>query len=312
VNARQPIPPSGEQLEIALGEQRAAIVEVGAGLRSYSVAGRDVLDGYGADEVSLSGRGQLLIPWPNRIQDGSYEFDGRRHQLALTEPAARNAIHGLVRWVPWRVAAREPQRVVLEHVLHPQPGYPFSLALAVAYSLTERGLEVRTSATNVGRDTCPYGAGAHPYLSVGTPTVDPLILRVPAQRVLESDERGLPTGTKPVNDTDYDFREPRPVGSTKLDNCFTGLDRNADGLALVELQDPASGRALTLWVDGSYEFLMVFTGDARPDVARRSVAVEPMTCPPNAFRSGQAVIRLEPGESHASSWGIEPAGFDAR
>ena len=51
---------------------------------------------------------------------------------------------------------------------------------------------------------------------------------------------------------------------------------------------------------------MVFTGDPLPDVARRSLAVEPMTCPPNAFRTGDSVSRLEPGESTASTWGIEP------
>ncbi len=296
--------PSGEQIELTLGEQRAVIVEVGGGLRSYSAAGLELLDGYGADQMSTSGRGQVLLPWPNRLQDGSYEFDGRRHQLALTEPEAHNAIHGLVRWTAWNVAHREPHRVVLEHALHPQPGYPFSLALSLEYSLSESGLEVRTTVTNVGSDACPYGSGAHPYLTVGTATVDPVVLRVPGRTMLESDDRGLPIGTASVDDTEYDFREPRPIGSTKLDNAFTDLERDEDGRAHVELHDPASGRALTLWVDESYAYLMIFTGDPLPDVNRRSLAVEPMTCPPNAFRTGDAVIRLEPGGSTTSAWGI--------
>ena len=80
-----PVAPSGEQLELSFGEQRAVVVEVGAGLRAYAVGGREVLDGYPADEMCASGRGQVLMPWPNRIEDGSYEFDGRRHQLPLTE-----------------------------------------------------------------------------------------------------------------------------------------------------------------------------------------------------------------------------------
>ncbi len=95
--------PSGEQVEIAHGDQRAVVVEVGGGLRSYSAAGRAVLDGYEADEMSTSGRGQLLIPWPNRVRDGSYEFDGQHHQLALDDPAEQDAIHGLVRWAAWKV-----------------------------------------------------------------------------------------------------------------------------------------------------------------------------------------------------------------
>ena len=132
--------PSGEQIEINAGEQRAVVVEVGAGLRSYTVGERDVLDDYEADEMASAGRGQVLMPWPNRIQDGTYEFAGRWYHLPLTEPEARNAIHGLVRWVAWTVGEREADRVVMEHTLHPQPGYPFSLALSVEYALSEDGL----------------------------------------------------------------------------------------------------------------------------------------------------------------------------
>ena len=166
------IAPSGKQLEIAFGDQQAVVVEVGGGLRSYSVGGRDVLDGYGADEMCTSGRGQVLIPWPNRLEDGSYELGGRRHQLPLTEPSTHNAIHGLVRWANWTVAESEPHRVMVEQLLHPQPGYPFSLALRIEYALSERGLDVRTTATNLGDETCPYGSGAHPYLTVGSERVD--------------------------------------------------------------------------------------------------------------------------------------------
>ena len=167
------IPPSGRQLELVHGDQRAVVVEVGGGLRTYTAGGRELLDGYGADEMCTSGRGQVLLPWPNRIEDGTYEFDGRRHTLALDEPERRNAIHGLVRWSAWTVAEHEPARVVVEHVLHPQPGYPFSLAVGIEYALSDAGLAVTTTATNVGPEPCPYGCGAHPYLTLGTPTVDP-------------------------------------------------------------------------------------------------------------------------------------------
>jgi aldose 1-epimerase len=162
------IAPSGEQIEITAGDQHAVVVEVGGGLRSYSAGGRELVDGYKANEMSSSGRGQALIPWPNRLQDGSYEFDGRRHQLPLNEPERRNAIHGLVRWVAWTASVRETHRVVLEYLLHPQPGYPFSLSLGIEYALLDSGLLVRTTATNVGADACPYGTGAHPYLTLGT------------------------------------------------------------------------------------------------------------------------------------------------
>jgi aldose 1-epimerase len=294
------VEPSGEQVELAFGEQRAVVVGVGAGLRTYSVGGRPVIDGYGADELCPSGRGQLLVPWPNRIEDGRYEFGGRSHQLPLDEPERRNAIHGLTRWSEWSVVDRGADRVAFEHVLHPRPGYPFSLVLRVEYSLSDEGLTVRTEATNVGSDSAPYGAGSHPYLAVDHDVVDEVELRVPAATVLVANERSIPIGSGSVADEGLDFREPRAIGSTKLDHCFTNLEREADGRAQVRVG------TTTLWADESYPYLMIFTGDGLADVERRSVAVEPMTCAPNAFRSGEGLVRLEPGERHVAYWGISP------
>jgi galactose mutarotase-like enzyme len=295
---------SGEQTELAYGRQRAVVVEVGGGLRTYSVGELAVLDGYGEDELRLSGRGQLMAPWPNRLEDGQYTFDGVGYQLPLDEPEAHNAIHGLVVWASWRVVEREPHRAVLEHVLHPRAGYPFALTVGVEYALADDGLTVRTTATNTGTAACPYGTGAHPYLRLGTALVDPLELAVPAETVLRSDDRGLPTRTVPVAGTEFDFRSARPIGGTKIDHGFTGLRRDQDGLARVVLRDPPAGGRLTLWVDAGYSWLMVYTGDSRPDVNRRSIAIEPMTCPPNAFRTGESLVRLEPWASHSASWGI--------
>jgi aldose 1-epimerase len=297
--------PSGEQIEIRAGDQRAVVVEVGAGLRSYSAGDREVLDGYGADEMASAGRGQVLMPWPNRIEDGAYEFDGSRHQLPLTEPEGRNAIHGLVRWVAWSAAERDEDRVVLEHTLHPQPGYPFSLALRIEYALSDGGLRVTSTATNIGERHCPYGAGQHPYVRLGGDGVDPLVLRAPGQTVLHADDRGLPASAEGVEGTEYDFRQPRAIGATRLDNAFTDLERDEGGRARVELRRPDDGAGLSVWLDETYRYLQLFTGDPLPSIGRRSLAVEPMTCPPNAFRTGEALIVLEPGATTTSSWGIQ-------
>jgi aldose 1-epimerase len=306
------IAPSGKQITITAGDQHAVVVEVGGGLRSYSAGGRELVDGYRAGEMSSSGRGQVLIPWPNRLQDGSYEFDGRRHQLPLNEPERRNAIHGLVRWANWTVAEQEPHRAVMKHMLYPQPGYPFTLGIGVEYTLSESGLRVRTTATNLGPDPCPYGSGAHPYLTLGTESIDDLTLRVPGRSVLRSDERGLPVGSEGVEGTEYDFRRPRRIGSTRLDHAFTDLKRDQDGVARVELRDPDRGMQVSLWVDQSYPYLMIFSGDTIPNFNRRSLAVEPMTCPPNAFRTGDALVRLKPGSLLTSTWGITPESVHRR
>jgi aldose 1-epimerase len=298
---QESITPSGEQVELSFGDQRVVVVGVGGGLRRYSAGDRPVLDGYSVVTMCSSGRGQLLAPWPNRIEDGSYEFDGETYQLALDEPERQNAIHGLVRWSHWSVVERATDRAALEHRLHPTPGYPFTLDLRVEYSLAEDGLTVLVQATNPGEEACPYGFGAHPYLDAGGGLVDELELRVPAAIALISDERSIPIGRQSVDGTELDFRASKPIASTQLDHCFTELRREGDGRARVEL----GGRA-TLWVDESFPFVMVFTGDALPDVARRSLAVEPMTCAPNAFASGDGLIVLDPGEEHAAVWGITP------
>lgn len=295
-------PPSGRQYELVHGDQRAVVVEVGAGLRLYEVGGRPVLDSYGEGEMCRSGRGQVLIPWPNRIAGGVYEFDGQRHQLPLTDPAAGNAIHGLVRWRQWSVRAHEPDRVVMEHLLNPQPGYPFTLELTITYALSPDGLSVDTTARNAGDRPCPFGAGAHPYLTLETAPVDSLRLMVPAATVLTSDDHGIPTGSRPTAGTEDDFRELREIGATVMDHAFTDLVRDDDGMARAVLTD--GSRALELTVDAAYTHLMVFTGDSLADVSRRAVAIEPMTCPPNSFRSGDGVIRLEPGEITSLRWGL--------
>jgi len=129
-------------------------------------------------------------------------------------------------------------------------------------------------------------------------------LRVPGRTVLRSDERGLPIGREAVEHTEYNFQTPRRIGSTRLDHAFTDLERDEEDLARVELRDLDYGTEVSLWVDESYPYLMLFSGDSLPDVGRRSLAVEPMTCPPNAFRIGESLMRLKPGSSFTGTWGI--------
>jgi aldose 1-epimerase len=299
-------PPSGRQIEISSGEQRATIVEVGGALRTYSVGSRDRIEGYDRDEMCSGSRGQVLVPWPNRIADGSYEFGGTRHQLALNEPALGNAIHGLVRWAASVVAEHRSDRVTMSHTLFPQPGYPFALSIEIEYSLDDAGLRVRTTATNNGPDRCPYGAGFHPYLRLDPIGIDGLELHSPAAVYFPSDDRKIPIARADVAGSPFDFREPRVLGTTQMDHAFTDLERGTDGRATVRLRDPANGDTVELWLDAGYSYLMVFTGDALPDPHRRrtGLAVEPMTCAPNAFRTGDGLEVLDAGSTTSATWGL--------
>lgn len=295
---------SGEQFELQHGQRTAVVVEVGGGLRRYSVADREVLDGFGPGERADGGRGQALIPWPNRVRDGRYEWEGETLQLPLNETALGHAIHGLVRWRNWEVLAWEPSRLTFGLRLFPMPGYPFTLGLAIEYELNDAGLRVRTRAENLGTRACPYGVGFHPYLTLGRP-IDTARLTLPAQRALVTDERAIPISSEPVAGTPLDFREPREIGALALDTCFGDLLRDEDGRARITLTDDAA--SATLWLGDAYRYVMVYTGDTLRVVARRrrGLAVEPMSCAPNAFASAEGLVRLEPMQTHVAEWGIE-------
>jgi aldose 1-epimerase len=299
------IAPSGEQFEIAHGEQRATIVEVGAGVREYFFGERPVLDPYPLQELCDGAHGAPLIPWPNRLAGGRYSFDGVEHQLALSEPERGNAIHGLMRWRPWAALEHAADRVTMGARLHPTPGYPFTLEMQIDYRLGDAGLTVTTTATNLGSAPCPYSAGQHPYLSTGGELIDGCELELPAAtRILTDAERQLPCGREPVARSEYDFRRRRPVGSVRLDDPFTDIERDGDGIATVALES-ADGRRTELWMDERYPFVQLYTADALDGHRhRRAIAVEPMTCAPDAFRSGDGLLRLDPGATHVGSWGV--------
>jgi aldose 1-epimerase len=301
--------PSGEQHEIRHGDLVAIVAEVGATLRSFAAVDADVVDGFALGEVSTAGRGQVLAPWPNRLDGGRYTFEGREGRAAIDEPELGNAIHGLVRWLPWTEASNAEDAVALRCVLHPQPAYPWRLELEIAYRLSAVGLEVGVRATNASDGPAPFGIGFHPYLTVGVP-VDDAVLTLPATRRLLTDDRALPAGEEAVEGTAFDFRSARAIAETRLDTCFTGVQRGRDGRWRVRVE--ALDRAVELWGDEAFGYVQAYTGDTLEPASRRrrAIAVEPMTCPPNAFASGHDVIALDPGARWSAAWGIafDPGG----
>jgi aldose 1-epimerase len=302
--------PSGRQTSLVAGDQRAVVVEVGGGIREYSAGGVPVLDGYSEADMCDGARGQALLPWPNRLEDGAYRFGDRDLQVPISEPSTTTAIHGLTRWSAWSRAGAGTSWAVLEHRLPAQPGFPWSLDVAIRYSLGPSGLDVTTTVVNRGEEACPFGLGFHPYLFGFGGAVDNLELKVPASSAYVADDRGLPVGCIPVDGTESDFRGGPVVGERRLDVCVTDLARDADGMASVELREagPLSGRRVRLWVDESFTCLMLFTGDTLPEPSRRrrSVAVEPMTGPPNLLRTGDGLVVLRPGQPWEARWGVGP------
>ncbi|MEO3823565.1 aldose 1-epimerase family protein [Actinomadura sp. B10D3] len=293
---------TGEQYALSAGPYQAVITESGASLRELTHEGRPLVLSHGADEPAPAAFGHLLVPWPNRIDRGRYTYGGTEHQLDLSEPARDNAIHGLVRFAPWTAAEHEPDRVRLTYRLLGTAGYPFRLDLEAEYTLdAAEGLHVRMSARNAGTLTAPYGHGAHPYLTVGEP-IDACAVTLGADRYQPVDERMIPSGPSlDVTGTPYDLRKGPVLSDRRIDTAFTGLNRDGSGRVRVTLA--GADRAVRLWADEAHPWMMIFTADTTPD-PRRGLGVEPMTCPPNAFASGEGVVDLEPGARFDGTWGI--------
>jgi aldose 1-epimerase len=295
------------EARISAGDHEAVVSTFGAALKSFALSGREFLDTFEKPDENPDARGQILIPFPNRVEDGRYVFEGEELRLPIDEPERGHAIHGFVRWEEWEVSERDETAVTLRHDLLPRPGYPFSLALRIKYELSpRRGLAVAATATNTGYSSLPFGAGYHPYFTVGPQKVDGTLLRVPAATRLELDERLIPRGRVPVEGSELDFREWRGIGERKINACFTDLDFDEDGRTTVVLSHPDGGPEVAVWMDSAHGYVQVYTGDDIPDESRRrkSVAVEPMSCAPNAFNSGEGLRTLEPGESFVGEWGI--------
>jgi aldose 1-epimerase len=307
----RPVPRSaahGEQWTIRSGPQVATIVQRGAAIRSYALNGVPVVDSFGDEEVPVAFHGAVLAPWPNRVRDGRWQWQSTEQQLAITEVATFTALHGLLVWVPWQLVEHAPDSVALCARLLPQAGYPFAVEVLVTWSVSDRGLSCVFGARNLGNTSAPFGIAAHPYLVVQDCTVDELMLTVPARSWVESDERLLPVARHAATEA-MDFRVGRQLGGVSLDTAFTDLDRDAHGFSEVTLRGPTS--ALTVWADEQFGWWQLYTSDyfGSDDLRyRRAVAIEPMTCGPDALNTGEDILLLEPGQSWRGCWGIRATG----
>jgi aldose 1-epimerase len=302
--------PSGRQLEIRAGRYAATVTEVGASLRRLEHDGRPLVRAYDVDEHAPHFSGAVLAPWPNRVADGRYSFDGQEHQLPINEVERMTALHGLVLWEPWEVLEHNSSSVTLEVRVFPRSGYPFRLDLVVTYSLDDAGLSVLIGAVNVGVDAAPYGCSMHPYLVAGDGTVDDWTLELPATEVLDADpDRLLPIGLRPAAELGYDFTTPRSLEGVAVDHAFTGIrwsePNPATGLAEASaVVRAADGAGVELRWDSRCPWVQLHTADRpEPRFDRTGLALEPMTCPPNAFATGEVDV-LPPGGHHRARWRI--------
>jgi aldose 1-epimerase len=291
---------------ISSGGYSAGVVQEGAAVRTLTHEGRDLIVPFALGEPMPDYRGAIVAPWPNRIPDGRYAFGGVEHRVPINEPSRAAALHGLASHVPWTVLYHDPTQLGLRHILRPSKGYPFELLLDVTYAMDESGFHTTITATNTGEHTAPYGTCPHPYLVAGPSPLDAWYLELDADTFLEvTPERLIPLHRTAVDGTAFDYRRPRQLAKTAIDHAFTDLRATvAGGRPRVTLWDPTGSGVAMTWGEAC-PWVQLHTADHEiPERHRIGLAVEPMTCPPNAFNSGDDLVVLLPGMTHRAHWSI--------
>lgn len=297
--------PSGRQIEITFEDQVAVITEVGATLRSYDHGGVAVVDGFHADEIPDGCRNQVCYPWVNRVGSGEWNYSGRRAKAGADNVVTATLNHGLARWRPFTLDTVGPHHCTVSLVLHPLPDYPFLTKFTVTYELGESGLSVTSRVENLDDVDVPFSLGYHPYFAVTTLSIDGAWLTIPAQSYLVIDSRMLPTGeVLKVEGSEMDFREPRLVDGVVLDVTYGELLRDESGVFTATLRD-AKGHEVQVSQDEAYPYFQAFSADTlAPERRRTSLALEPMTAPADALRSGNGLISLAPGATWSGVWRV--------
>jgi aldose 1-epimerase len=316
------ITPDSELL-LSHGRQRAIVSPWGAALRRYFLmesAGveTDIVWGYAGGSHKKGGQGDVLIPFPGRIKEGRYSFDGSSYQLERNDKEGPNAIHGFVRNMPWTTRQQQSDCVDFEVALDAKDyavrGYPFSLNVKVTYGLQAAGLSCEFAISNDGANPAPVGVGFHPYFTVGTAGIDEAEVRIPACGYLEFDDRLAPTGRiLSAAKGEWDYRQFRAIGSRRFNHCYMELDRDPDGSCTVSLRNPHNGHTIDIVMDRSFSALVIYSGDAIADAPRRALAIEPMTCASDAFNHPEwGLKRLEPGSSFGGRFAVRVSAKEGR
>ncbi|MBO8415957.1 MAG: aldose-1-epimerase [Proteobacteria bacterium] len=283
----------GKTVLIQKGGYQAKFVSVGGGMCALTYKGRNIALPHDPDEVPLAHLGKILLPWPNRIKNAAYEFEGVTYTLPVTEARTGSASHGLTAWKEWQIEDLTESSVLLTTMVTAVAGYPFTLKAFVCYSLTDDGLHCTISAVNVGSKAAPYGVGQHPYITCDGEVLDNCTLTFPCSELFEVDEKMCPVKLAPAAASGLDFTAERSLKDVKIDHAY----KNPGGECCVSLK----GNGLEVCMYTKAPYIQLFTAEK---LKRAGLAVEPMSCPANAFNSKTDLIVLKPGDSHSLSYRI--------
>ncbi|MEO1652772.1 MAG: aldose 1-epimerase, partial [Bacteroidota bacterium] len=294
------------------GEYVAIVPQWGGILNEWQVRTdqgfANIIQGYADQEdwqsqFTKEYRSAKLFPYPNRVEGGKYTFQGQVYQLDINFPHEGNSIHGLIFDKSLSVLEEAHSSIYASLLLTfsyegDQPGYPFPFKIKILYSYdVQNELRITTLIKNTGSHPLPYGDGWHPYIQVPH-SINACYLQFQPRALLRKGDNGLPNGKEEV--FDY-FQSFQLIDDFQLDDCFA-LPTDAENQSVI-LQDPHQNLEISIEMEtgpGLYNFVQIYTpGD------RQSIAIEPVTSPPNAFNNPQACLVLPPGEQKSLSYKIK-------
>lgn len=287
--------------EINLGNFKAKINTYGASLISLSNNEFNLIESNTREGLYA---GSVLAPWPNRIKDGRYSFNDEMFELPINEKSKNNALHGLVAHSDWQPVSSSGSSITLEHILDMPKIYPGKLKLQIKYEFIDNYLEIKIDALNIGNKKAPYGVSIHTYFVAGQNLKNnQLFLQLPSSEFMQVDlERLLPLGIEKVDSTEFDFRILKQISNLFIDHAFKADTDLPPRVRLIN----ESKLGVELEFDESTKWIQVHTADRDgKEDARMAIAIEPMSCPPDAFNSALDLITLEPNERHSFSLKIK-------
>ncbi|AZA11189.1 aldose epimerase family protein [Corynebacterium gerontici] len=283
-----------QSIVLTSGDMAAVINTRGAGLKSLTYQSAPLVESYESLDDPPLAAGLWLAPWPNRTEDGTFNFGGEEHQLAITEPERNNAIHGFVHDQVWDVVERHEDSAVLSYRIEPTQGWPWPIRLSVDYHLSP--IELSTTVTaQTEAEAAPFAIGWHTYLSAMGAETDRSMLRVNVEKQLPLDpQRNLPNGSLEATTLSANLSEGTSLAGVVMDDCF----KAGRGLEAVLESDIGAVRMVC---SDNMQWAQIFTPDESLGVTYpgrgRALAVEPMSAPPNALRDDVDVEKLRKGDS---------------
>jgi aldose 1-epimerase len=291
------------ELMITNKNRSARVSSYGASLRGAWFQGEEVVTSYSGKENKVGGQGDVLIPFPGRIKDAKYTWDGVEHHLKANDKDGPNAIHGFLRTLDWEVESQADSEVTFSLDFPGTEGYPFVFSARITYSLNDDGLSCFFSVQNGDSVDIPMAIGFHAYFTTGSEHIDDDKLTLPFKSVLEM-EKFIPTGK--ILDRP-EFLSPKIIGDTRFNSCFSSPILNENNQTEVELT--GNGKTVTVWMDDVFKYVVLYSGDPLPESHRRkSLAIEPMTCGSDGFNHpAWGLVRLAPGQTLSGRWGVRVA-----